>query len=177
MLKYVNTDIVFQEFPDEVTLAINLSNCPCHCPGCHSSYLWEGRRTAADPSLHRRFPTRCGACATHLRWIDGGRRRARGCRCGGQLYTCETPTTESRLVHRADHNLAIHRQKALRLHQGGALSPSFGRARQSPYQPTHVPHHTIWYSRHHLPLLEVMPFLCHVFTRCSYLCQRQFTVR
>lgn len=39
MLKFVNTDIVFQEIPDEVTLAINLSNCPCHCPGCHSSYL------------------------------------------------------------------------------------------------------------------------------------------
>ena len=40
MLKYVNTDIVFQEIPDEVTLAINISNCPCHCPGCHSQYLW-----------------------------------------------------------------------------------------------------------------------------------------
>ena len=41
MLKYVNTDVVFQEIPDEVTLAINISNCPCHCPGCHSRYLWE----------------------------------------------------------------------------------------------------------------------------------------
>jgi len=41
MLKYVNTGIVFQEIPDEVTLAINISNCPCHCPGCHSRYLWE----------------------------------------------------------------------------------------------------------------------------------------
>lgn len=40
MLKYVNHDIVFQEFPDEVTLAINLSRCPCACPGCHSTYLW-----------------------------------------------------------------------------------------------------------------------------------------
>ena len=40
MLKYVNTDIVFQEVPDETTLAINLSLCPCHCPGCHSQYLW-----------------------------------------------------------------------------------------------------------------------------------------
>ncbi len=39
MLKYVNYDIVFQEFPDEVTLAINISNCPCKCPGCHSLYL------------------------------------------------------------------------------------------------------------------------------------------
>ena len=41
MLKYVNTGVVFQEIPDEVTLAINISNCPCHCPGCHSQYLWE----------------------------------------------------------------------------------------------------------------------------------------
>lgn len=38
-LKYVNHDIVFQEFPDEVTLAINLSRCPNGCPGCHSAYL------------------------------------------------------------------------------------------------------------------------------------------
>ncbi len=40
MQKYVNTAVVFQEIPDEVTLAINLSNCPCRCPGCHSQYLW-----------------------------------------------------------------------------------------------------------------------------------------
>ena len=39
MLKYVNHDIVFQEFPDEVTLAINLSCCPNGCTGCHSAYL------------------------------------------------------------------------------------------------------------------------------------------
>ena len=39
MLKYVNYDIVFQEFPDEVTLAINLSLCPVGCPGCHSQFL------------------------------------------------------------------------------------------------------------------------------------------
>ncbi len=41
MLKYVNTGVVFQEIPDEVTLSINISNCPCRCPGCHSKYLWE----------------------------------------------------------------------------------------------------------------------------------------
>jgi hypothetical protein len=41
MLKYVNTGIVFQEIPDEVTLAVNLSNCPCRCPGCHSTFLWQ----------------------------------------------------------------------------------------------------------------------------------------
>lgn len=41
MLKYVDTKVVFQEVPDEVTLAINISNCPCHCEGCHSPYLAE----------------------------------------------------------------------------------------------------------------------------------------
>lgn len=43
MLRYINTDIVFQEFPDEVTLAINVSGCPCRCPGCHSQFLWADR--------------------------------------------------------------------------------------------------------------------------------------
>ena len=39
MLKYVDTKVVFQEVPNEITLAINISNCPCHCKNCHSSYL------------------------------------------------------------------------------------------------------------------------------------------
>jgi len=41
MLKYTDYDIVFQEIPDEVTLAINISNCPNKCKGCHSPYLME----------------------------------------------------------------------------------------------------------------------------------------
>lgn len=41
MLRYVDYDIVFQEIPDEVTLAINLSNCPNRCKGCHSPHLLE----------------------------------------------------------------------------------------------------------------------------------------
>lgn len=39
MLKYVDAKVVFAEIPDEITLAINISNCPCHCKGCHSPYL------------------------------------------------------------------------------------------------------------------------------------------
>ena len=38
-MKFTNYDIVLREIPDETTLAINISGCPCHCPGCHSSYL------------------------------------------------------------------------------------------------------------------------------------------
>lgn len=41
MLKYVDTRVCFAEVPDEITLCINLSNCPCHCKGCHSPYLAE----------------------------------------------------------------------------------------------------------------------------------------
>ena len=41
MLKYISTDIVFQEVPDEISLAISITGCPNHCPDCHSKYLWE----------------------------------------------------------------------------------------------------------------------------------------
>lgn len=39
MLKYVDTKIVFQEIPDEITLCINITGCKIGCIGCHSSYL------------------------------------------------------------------------------------------------------------------------------------------
>ena len=41
MLKYVDTKITFAEVPNEISLCINISNCPCACKGCHSSYLAE----------------------------------------------------------------------------------------------------------------------------------------
>lgn len=41
MIKYVpeDTSVVFSEIPDEVTLAINISNCTNRCKGCHTPYL------------------------------------------------------------------------------------------------------------------------------------------
>ena len=41
MLKYVDAKITFAEIPDEITLCINISNCPIHCKECHSKYLWK----------------------------------------------------------------------------------------------------------------------------------------
>ena len=51
MLKVASFDIVFQEIPGEVTLALNLSGCPCHCPGCHSQHLWEDIGEPLDDAL------------------------------------------------------------------------------------------------------------------------------
>ena len=53
MLKYVDTKITFAEVPDEISLCINISNCQCHCKGCHSPYLAEdiGEELNID-SLH-----------------------------------------------------------------------------------------------------------------------------
>ena len=31
--------VTFAEIPDEISLCVNISNCPCHCVGCHSSHL------------------------------------------------------------------------------------------------------------------------------------------
>ena len=54
-MKYVNYDIVFQEVPDETTLAINISNCPCKCSGCHSSYLMQNIGNELDETALNRL--------------------------------------------------------------------------------------------------------------------------
>ena len=71
MLKYVNSDIVFQEIPDEVTLAINISNCPCHCPGCHSHYLWEDIGLPLNPEAIDNFVQKFGSNLTCIAGGDG----------------------------------------------------------------------------------------------------------
>ena len=40
-MKYVSTEVVFVEIPNEITLAINISGCKIRCPDCHSKYLWD----------------------------------------------------------------------------------------------------------------------------------------
>ena len=43
MIKYKpdTVAVVFSEIPDEVTLAVEITNCPGHCVGCHSPWLRE----------------------------------------------------------------------------------------------------------------------------------------
>ena len=71
MLKYVNTGVVFQEIPDETTLSVNISNCPCHCPGCHSSYLAEDIGDPLDEAAVDAFVAQFGADITCIAFMGG----------------------------------------------------------------------------------------------------------
>lgn len=71
MLKFVNCGIVFQEIPDEVTLSINISNCPCHCKGCHSSYLWEDIGTPLNEKTLDSFLNKYGEDITCICFMGG----------------------------------------------------------------------------------------------------------
>lgn len=53
MIKYIpqDTSIVFSEIPDEITLALNISNCQNNCIGCHTSYLRENIGTELIPEV------------------------------------------------------------------------------------------------------------------------------
>ena len=54
MLKCYSYDIVCQEIPDEISLAVNISGCPNRCPGCHSPWLWsdEGKEMTEELLSH-----------------------------------------------------------------------------------------------------------------------------
>lgn len=41
MVKYCGYYITFQEVPNEVSLALTISNCPYRCEGCHSPWLQQ----------------------------------------------------------------------------------------------------------------------------------------
>ncbi|MCR5130092.1 MAG: anaerobic ribonucleoside-triphosphate reductase activating protein [Prevotella sp.] len=71
MLKYVNTGVVFQEIPDETTLSVNISNCPCHCPGCHSSYLAEDIGEVLDEAAVDAFFDEFGSDITCIAFMGG----------------------------------------------------------------------------------------------------------
>ena len=71
MLKVASFDIVFQEIPGEVTLALNLSGCPCHCPGCHSPHLAEDIGEVLDEALLEGLMDRYGKMITCVAFMGG----------------------------------------------------------------------------------------------------------
>lgn len=62
-LKYLYTSVVFQEVPDEISLAIEITGCPHGCPGCHSPELqFDAGTPLTQEELDRLI-------APHAQWI------------------------------------------------------------------------------------------------------------
>ncbi|MDY3979388.1 MAG: anaerobic ribonucleoside-triphosphate reductase activating protein [Tidjanibacter sp.] len=71
MLKIYNYDIVAQEIPDELTLALNLSCCPLRCEGCHSPWLQTDAGEVLTPELLGSIVERYLSAATCLCFMGG----------------------------------------------------------------------------------------------------------
>ena len=70
-LKCYSYDIVCQEIPDEVTLAVNISCCPNRCPGCHSPWLWEDAGRPLDETLIEELMENYGSAITCFCFMGG----------------------------------------------------------------------------------------------------------
>lgn len=71
MLRFVSYDIVFQEIPGEVTLAVNISGCPHRCKGCHSPYLREDAGVLLDESAISGLLQKYGSAVTCICFMGG----------------------------------------------------------------------------------------------------------
>lgn len=71
MLLYHSYNIVFQEVPGEVTLAINLSNCRNGCKGCHSPYLQENTGQPLDENVITSLLAKYGEAITCICFMGG----------------------------------------------------------------------------------------------------------
>lgn len=75
-MKYYNYDIVFQEIPDEVTLAINLTNCPNLCEGCHSPHLRKDIGEELTPAVVDQLLSKYASSVSCLCFMGGDAHRA-----------------------------------------------------------------------------------------------------
>jgi anaerobic ribonucleoside-triphosphate reductase activating protein len=71
MLLCASFDIVFQEIPNEVTLAINISNCPNQCEGCHSPHLRENIGEILDENIISVWLKQYGDAITCICFMGG----------------------------------------------------------------------------------------------------------
>lgn len=105
MLKYVDYDILFQEIPDEVTLAINLSRCPYRCKGCHSPQLQSDIGEELNEEALLRLLQRYGKSVTCICFMGGGCRSGTSLLAGDLFATTLGERDENSLVFRKQGDL------------------------------------------------------------------------
>ena len=71
MLKCYSYDIVCQEIPDEISLAVNISCCPNRCPGCHSPWLWSDEGETMDEEMLSNLIGKYSAALTCFCFMGG----------------------------------------------------------------------------------------------------------
>lgn len=78
MIKYISQDtqVVFAEIPDEICLAVNLSQCPHRCSGCHSPYLQtDCGEELTNETLHKLIKKNPGVTCVCFMGGDGDKER------------------------------------------------------------------------------------------------------
>lgn len=71
MLRFSSYDVVFQEIPDETTLAINLTGCPNKCKGCHSPHLQSNGGEPLSQEVLNGLLGRYGSLVTCVCFMGG----------------------------------------------------------------------------------------------------------
>lgn len=71
MVTYDKYDIVFQEIPNEVSLAFTLKNCPNRCVGCHSEHLRKKEGSVLTSELLKRIIDKYSNQITTVLFLGG----------------------------------------------------------------------------------------------------------
>ena len=110
-MKVASYDIVFQEVPGEVTLALNISGCPCHCKGCHSPHLWEDTGEPLTTDLLDDLITRYAGLITCVCFMGGDQNPAEVLRLAEYVKSSSfssssssSPSLEGRSGERSSHD-------------------------------------------------------------------------
>ena len=85
-MKIASYDIVFQDVPGEVTLSLNLSQCPNHCPGCHSPQLQDDIGYPLDDAMLDSLLERYGRDVTCVCFMGGDREPAEVMRLADRVH-------------------------------------------------------------------------------------------
>jgi len=72
MVIYDKYDILFQEIPDEISLAFTLKACQFNCIGCHSPHLKEVKGKQLDIELINNLLMKYGDSITNILFLGEG---------------------------------------------------------------------------------------------------------
>ena len=87
MLKCYSFDVVCQEIPDEISLAVNISCCPNRCPGCHSPWLWSNEGEDVTDEMLTNLIGRYSAAITCFCFMGGDAEPMEVMRLAGWIKT------------------------------------------------------------------------------------------